>query len=263
MKFLAIPLMAAILALGFGAPPAQADRNTIRDLADQAVLVHRITKSACMLFVGAETPVHAQDVIASSEMLTTLSVWLAMDPDASEPMLTELETYTRSARQIAAGDRHTVPVTLLLLGNPSLAARYRERWQSAPSDVEERHRASYALVQELRVASQAFQRDLCLFLTNLTPEGAGAILATDIAEFSDALVRLVEGDVETGIVPAPNIHIKITLGKVASKWKTLEPILSGAASGAPVDSRNAQLASVLGDSILANFDEISDRFLNY
>ena len=261
MKVLAIPVVAMILSFGLWILPAHADRNTIRNLADQAVLVHRITKSVCLMFVGAETPVHERDVITSSETLTTLSAWLAMEPDTVAPMITELETYTRSARQIAAGDRHTVPVALLLQSNPHLAALYRERWQTAPSDVRADHRPSYTLVQDLRVASQAFQRDLCLFLTGLTSEGANQTLADEIVAFSNALDALVDGDGEAGIVPAPNIHIKITIAKVASKWKTLEPILSRAAAGEPVDPRDAQLASVLGDAILVNLNEISDRFL--
>lgn len=168
---------------------------------------------------------------------------------------------TKSAQQIVAGDRHSVPVTLLLNTNPALAAHYSQMRYRATSDVPAKYRGSYAMLHELRVVSQAFQRDLCLFLTELASAGADRAMVERIAYFETSLNTLILGDEANGLVAAPNIHIKVTLGKVAAKWKTLEPILSSAASGGPMDPRDVQLASVLGDAILKNFDQISDMFL--
>ncbi len=108
--------------------------------------------------------------------------------------------------------------------------------------------------------SQKFQRDLCLFLTDLAPEDAASVFSDDIDHFEHALAQLIEGDRAAGMAAAPNIHIKVTLGKVFAKWKTLKPILQTAASGDVLDPRDAQLASVLGDAMLANLDEVSARF---
>lgn len=254
-------LLTAILALGCALQAAADAQTTVRGLADQAVLVHRITKSVCLLFVGAQTPVHAEDVAVSVDVLHALSAAMSQQADSGATVSGHVTTLTTSAQQIVAGDRHTVPVTLLLNTNPILAAYYSQMRSQAPSEVPHKYRRTYAVLHELRVVSQAFQRDLCLFLTDLAPTGAERAMIERIAYFKASLDALVFGDVENDLIAAPSIHIKITLGKVASKWKTLEPILSAATSGEPMDPRDVQLASVLGDAILKNLDEISDRFL--
>ncbi|APX10772.1 hypothetical protein BWR18_02980 [Tateyamaria omphalii] len=250
------------VALAFGAcgPADSAGTVTIRDWADQAVLVHRVTKSVCLLFVGSSTSVHLDDVAESSARLMARSGTLGIMAAADLKLAADVATLTRSARQIAAGDRHTVAVSLLLKTNPVLSSRYREKRAHAQSDVPAEFHGSFAAVQDLRVLSQKFQRDLCLFLTDLALDGAAGALSDDIVSFEQALEQITKGDAAAGLVAAPNIHIKVTLGKVAAKWKTLKPILLAAARGEAVDSRDAQLASVLGDAMLANLDDISDRF---
>ncbi len=261
MKTLMKLLLAVSLMLGLGLRSADAEPATVRVLADQAVLVHRVTKSVCMVLIGAETPVHVQDISHSTEQLVRLSHDLDTRADVSKALLADVDTLTKSARQIAAGDLHTVPLTLILRINPDLADAFDQMKVDAPSTISAKNRGSFMLVQDLRVVSQAFQRDLCLALTGLAPDGANEVLARKIAFFAVSMDRLVTGRAKDGLVAAPNIHIKITLGKVAGKWKTLEPILSAAAAGQPIDPRDAQLASVLGDAILKNLDDITDRFL--
>ncbi len=255
-------LLTAILVSCCATHAAAGEQTTVRGLADQAVLVHRITKSVCLLFVGAQTPVHAEDVAASVRELNSLSSAIAAQPGADIGLADEVAALTKSAQQIVAGDRHTVPVTLLIKTNPTLASRYSQMRYRAASEVASKYQNSYAVLHELRVVSQAFQRDLCLFLTGLASAGAERAMIERIAYFKASLDALVSGDRATGLEAAPNIHIKITLGKVAAKWNTLQPILSAAASGGPIDPRDVQLASVLGDAILNNLDQISDRFLD-
>lgn len=255
-------LLTAIFVSYFATPAAAGGQTNVRGLADQAVLVHRITKSVCLLFVGAQTPVHAEDVAASVAELNRLSSATVANPDTDGDLASEVATLTKSAQQIVAGDRHTVPVTLLITTNPTLASRYSQMRYRAASEVASKYRNSYAVLHELRVVSQAFQRDLCLFLTDLASTGAERAMIERIAYFKVSLDALTFGDHAAGLEAAPNIHIKVTLGKVAAKWKTLEPILSAAASGTEIDPRDVQLASVLGDAILKNFDQISDRFLD-
>lgn len=251
-----------IAALAIGLPPAHGQNIALRDVADQAVLVHSITKSACLMLGGAQFPVHADNVETSSAQLLRLSAEMALQAETSEAVLQDIETLARSAQQIAAGDHHTVPVTLLLKSNPRLASRFTALKTDAPVAVRDAYQGSYSLVQTLRVTSQAFQRDLCLFMIDLAPPGASVSLTVDIAFFERSLEQLMSGDLRAGLVAAPNIHIKVTLGKIVGKWKTLEPILAAAASGQPIDPRDVQLASVLGDAILKNLDEITDHFLS-
>ncbi|MBY5934156.1 type IV pili methyl-accepting chemotaxis transducer N-terminal domain-containing protein [Tateyamaria omphalii] len=260
MKFPVHLIMMLPLAFAVCGPASGADRVTVRDWADQAVLVHRVTKSVCLLFVGASTSVHLDDVAESSARLMARSGTLGVVGAVDLALAQDVATITRSARQIAAGDRHTVAVSLMLRTNPVLSSRYRQKRENAPASVGSEFRGSYALVQELRVLSQKFQRDLCLFLTELAPDDAHHALADDIVRFDQAIEQLISGDTAAGLAAAPNIHIKVGLRKVAAKWATLKPILLTAADGDMPDPRDVQLASVLGDAMLTNFDDVSDRF---
>ncbi|KIC50973.1 type IV pili methyl-accepting chemotaxis transducer N-terminal domain-containing protein [Tateyamaria sp. ANG-S1] len=260
MRFLTRLFGVLTLVLGLCGPAARADTLTVRDWADQAVLVHRVTKSVCLLFVGATMEVHLKDVADSSARLMARSGTLGIVAAADLSLSADIATLTSSARQIAAGDRHSVAVRLLLRKNPVLSSRYADKRTDALSGVADQLDGSYALLQEMRVLSQKFQRDLCLFLTDLAPADAAGAVSSDIAMFEKALDQLVNGDAAAGLVAAPNIHIKVTLGKVMAKWQTLKPILTAAAAGEVPDPRNAQLASVLGDAILVNLDDVSDRF---
>lgn len=261
MNILMSLFLTVSLTFGVGIQSVRAEPVTVRMLADQTVLMHRVTKSVCMVLFGAQTPVHVQDIFSSTEQLARTSEQLRKDANFTDAMFAGVDVLSKSARQIAAGDRHSVPLTLLLRINPELARSFGQIKVGARSSVGAQYRGSFLLVQDLRVVSQAFQRDLCLVLTDLAPQGAGDIMAQQVDAFAVSLSTLVTGDVDIGVVAAPNIYIKTTLGKVVGKWKTLEPILSAAAAGQPIDPRDAQLASVLGDAILKNLDEITDRLL--
>ncbi|MEM8653331.1 MAG: hypothetical protein AAGF36_01185 [Pseudomonadota bacterium] len=251
----------SVVLLGLSAQAPHAEPAALRGLADQAVLVHRVTKSACLILAGAQAPLHTEDVAQSTTELLQGVSSKPQRPDETDTLAREVRTLTQSARQIAAGDHHSAPVTLLLRANPHLAQRYARLQARAPSAVKAQHRGSYMRVHVLRVVSQAFQRDLCLFRTDLEARSARDHMFDQINFFETSIDYLIVGNADAGFGPAPDIHIKITLGKVLSKWKTLRPILAQAAAGLPVDQRDIMLASVLGDAILANLDEISDRFL--
>lgn len=258
-------LICVLLLMCCAALPSLAQPLSVARIADQEVLVHRVTKSACLMLSGAETTVHSEDVQASTAALTAfmdvLSGAAPLPEDDAAALVESMTTLKRSALQIRAGDRHSVPVALMLRMNIGLSEVFFDMRATAASPVGYPYVDAYALVQDLRIASQAFQRDLCLFLTELAAPGAAAQMADRLAVFERAIAILVEGDVDRSIPPAPNIHIKITLGKVAAKWQTLAPILEGAARGEPVAARDAQLASVLGDAMLRDLDNISERFL--
>ncbi|MEX0370248.1 MAG: hypothetical protein AB3N09_06420 [Tateyamaria sp.] len=252
-----VALLIWLIAPGLAAAPP-----VVSDLADQAVLVHRITKSACLMVSGADTPVHGEDVAASTAALSALTQGSTGIIDGPVPLRRNVDVLNRSALQIAAGDRHSVPFALMLRMNMQLSQHYSDLRARSIAAEPAPHAAAHALVHELRVASQAFQRDLCLYLTDLATPMVAHDMDARLAFFGHSVSALLAGDPDQSVPPPPTIHIKIALGKVESKWRTLEPILAQASSGHAIEPRDAQLASVLGDAILRNLDEIADRFQN-
>ena len=148
----------------------------------------------------------------------------------------------------------------MLRKNLALSDQYVDLRKRAETSVNASNAAAYALIHELRIASQAFQRDLCLYLTDLASKAMAHDLSVRMDFFANTLAALLVGDATRSVVPPPNIHIKITLRKIESKWRTLAPILGAAAKGQLLDARDAQLASVLGDAMLRDLDAIVARF---
>lgn len=264
-KFPSFGYLFVVVMLACG-QQASAAGGGLGAVADQSVLVHRITKSACLVLMGADAPIHS-DVIASSavELEQMLGHWNAKNTLNGYEMLTGLrfdaDVMTRSALQIAAGDVHSVPVGLLLRYNPRVLAALGQFGTDTPvPSVLPEHRPAFRAVHRLRIRSQQLLGDLCLLETGLGGADAARRVMSDIAAVTDAIEDLKVGNAQQLIVKAPNTHIKITLGKVSSKWKTLAGILDAAAQGAHVDLRDVQLASVMGDAILKNLDEIVERF---
>ncbi|WP_299284663.1 hypothetical protein [uncultured Tateyamaria sp.] len=233
---------------------------------DQAVLTHRIAKSACLVLMGAEAQIHADDIEASSTALDAgLERLLATSAGEDRNQIKSLRdighTMSVSAKQVAAGDLHTVPAGLLLRFNPIVSDTLGDIASGAtvPAALHEM-RPAYRAVHRMRAVSQQVQRDLCLLETDLAWSGAAKVMTVHIVEFEQTIDDLMNGNPDKSIIKAPNIHIKVTLGKVASKWTTLAPILEQAARGDPVDMRDIQLASVLGDAILRNLNDVAARF---
>ncbi|WP_299153521.1 hypothetical protein [uncultured Tateyamaria sp.] len=233
---------------------------------DQVVLTHRIAKSACLVLMGAEADIHAEDIERSSTALDAglerlLATSGAEDRNQIKSLRDIGHTMSLSAKQVAAGDMHTVPAGLLLRFNPIVSNTLGDiaSRTSVPTALKEM-RSAYRAVHRMRAISQQVQRDLCLLETDLAWSGAADVMADHIVEFEQTLEDLIDGNPARSIIKAPSIHIKITLGKVASKWVTLAPILRQAARDDPVDMRDIQLASVLGDAILRNLNDVAVRF---
>ncbi|MEM8577965.1 MAG: hypothetical protein AAGF60_08965 [Pseudomonadota bacterium] len=227
-------------------------------VSNQVVHVHRIVKSACLVLSGAPPEVHLEDISTSSAAMRSGFQALSIDSPRSDGTLIasarrDGDVLTRAALQIVAGDRHSVAVAQLLRKGPLVTARL-EALSSLPGG------AFLQAIHDVRVRSQRAQRDLCLLRIGLVGERAVRRLAADSAAIPDVLAGLQDGNRRLGLDRAPNIHIKVAIGKAASKWRSLAPIAQRAVDGDTLDLRDVQVASVLVDAMLGNLNEALGHF---
>lgn len=259
LRILALTL--AMLLAWPGTRGAAAEPAGMAAALQQVTLTHRLVKFSCLMMKGAGAPIYAEQITSSADALgagwADLADHAIVVPDRT---MARGDIVLKSARQIGAGDFHSVPVSLLLEAARDVSHDLMQMSAQTAAPAHLGTKAEYyRAVLLARAASQALQRDMCLIATGLASDQAQALFADRVAAFEVQVHGLLHGDAARGLQKAPDIHVKVTLGKIQSKWKTLLPLLTTAADGAAVALRDVQLASVLGDAILANFDHIATR----
>ena len=237
-------------------------------MAQQGQRALRIAKSACLVMSGSQSELHA-DAATETALEFDATMMRLIDGDAEGELAPEKDDarrqrleqisrlsigLTRSSLQIAAGDFHTIPVSLLLVRNQRVADHMFEVLSEAaptyaPAEQPAEVRNAIGLLQEQHALIEELLRDVCYARLSLGPEDHGAQMIAKMRRFEAVNAALITGDVERGLSKAPNISIKIALGQVDSKWISLHALLNDAATGKEQDVRDVQLASVLGETL--------------
>ncbi|MFT6024219.1 MAG: hypothetical protein ACI9PY_002344 [Ascidiaceihabitans sp.] len=271
-------------ALCFGVQTAVAENDTqifarLGMIEHQAMLAHRMTKSACLVMMGADAKEHAEVALLTAQQFET-QMQVLINGDAAHGIGKENDVelraalenaqafsngLTASSAQIASGDFHSVPVGLMISRNGAVANRMEDIRQGTLARYSSELRqndlvntvhwanAQNALIQELL-------RDLCFITLDISDAGAKGALLEKLAVFEERSVLLKIGSAPDDIAKAPSIHIKIELGKVITRWGKIKPYLEAAAAGETADLSDIQLAYVYGEAITANMKKILDRY---
>ncbi|MEO0391146.1 MAG: hypothetical protein AAF218_09430 [Pseudomonadota bacterium] len=237
------------------ARPAAAEAMPAGLLADQTLLVHRLTKSACLVLSGAAPDVHMLDIERSAAAMLQGFADLEQIADVhSQSLLANArrdgETLAQAASQIAAGDRHSVAVGLLLRNAPLVAARL----SALPVAQRDETDRTGETAHNLRVRTQRLQRDLCLLRIGLAGTRAQVRLQRDLDRVPQLLNDLLSGNAARQIGPPPSVQVKVLYGKAAAKWKTLSGVVSDAALARQLGLSDVQIGSVLVDGMLNDLD---------
>lgn len=237
-------------------------------MAQQGQRALRIAKSACLVMSGSQSELHADAATETALEFDSTMMQLidgdaeaGLDPETDEGRRQRLQEIsniskglTRSSLQIAAGDFHTIPVSLLLIRNQHVADQMFEVLSEAapsfaPPEQPPEVRNAIGLLQVQHALIEELLRDVCYARLSLGPADHGPQMIAKMRKFEAANAALITGDAERGLIKAPNISIKIALGQVDSKWVSLHALLNDAATGKEQDVRDVQLASVLGETL--------------
>jgi hypothetical protein len=237
-------------------------------MAQQAQRMQRMAKSACLVMSGAQSELHAKAAHTAAAEFASGMAQLAKGPGAgkghdaaAQADLVQIAQVSKgavtSAQQIAAGDFHSVAVTLLLERAPRIAYQLdqlrKAAWQGQAAGVSG---GAVRLLQDQHILIEELLRDLCYARLDLGPATLTAQMRAKMQRFESVNAGLIAGDAALGVEKAPNISIKIALGQVDSKWQSLRALLEAAAEGQQQDVSDVQLASVLGESLTHRMEKL-------
>lgn len=258
--FLTVALIVAGLWVeGSGRPvwaevdAAQNARNRISLAARQRMLSQRMAKSACLSMVSVDAEVEARRAHEAATSFDAMLVSLA-DGDADQGVLKE--TYpdvraglartaalssglTASARQIAAGDLHTVVVWLMVSRNlPTLNEMH------ATMELMEAHygtakidpgiAAAIVLAGRQGMLSQKMVKELCFLSIGIGGADVREALADTVDVFDTALHRLFRGGKNGALGGKPKPRQRGQLRAVKKSWKPMKQLLEEVVAGGEI-----------------------------
>jgi hypothetical protein len=272
-------LMVMLFTLAGTAMAQQDGPLRVTLLTEQALRTLRIAKSTCFVMSGSESQLHANATLKEARQFE--GVMQALIEGAAKPALgaepdPKLKIallriqqmsfgFTRSASQIVSGDFHSVPMRLVLSRNQdvsdALLAAARDTGPRYPDHKfsKEQQAALHHLAAQ-RVLVEELLRDLCYLRLAVGAADLAAAMRDKIAHFETVNIALIDGDPARGLPKAPNLSIKIALGQVASKWVSLRRPLVAASGGAPLDLRDLQLASVIGETLNLRLAKLMEKY---
>ena len=230
--------------------------NKISLAGNQRLVSQEIIRSVCMVLSGNNAAGHAEDAwIAASGFEATLqglsvgSNELGLAAETNAQILTALDDIRQvwrvlgpATRQIASGDRHSVPVRQVLRldsvmrGQTEVAVELVEAHYAALIVPPDLARAINLISRQRMLVAQA-SKDACFISIGLSPAVKREELADAVAQMEDAIALLAKGDENAGIAPPPNGFIPFSLKKVGKKWAKLriqiDQILAGEVMSAP------------------------------
>ncbi|WP_082899136.1 type IV pili methyl-accepting chemotaxis transducer N-terminal domain-containing protein [Sulfitobacter sp. EhC04] len=232
---------------------AQNARNRISLAARQRMLSQRMAKSACLSMVSVDSEVEARRAHEAATSFDAMLVSLA-DGDAEQGVLKE--TYpdvraglartaalssglTASARQIAAGDLHTVVVWLMVSRNlPTLSEMH------ATMELMEAHygtaqidpgiAAAIVLAGRQGMLSQKMVKELCFLSIGIGGADVREALADTVGVFDTALHRLFRGGKDGALGGKPKPRQRGQLRAVKKSWKPMKQMLEEVVAGGEI-----------------------------
>ena len=232
-------------------------------MSDQALGLLSMTKSACLIIMGAPPEFH-QNAIASQttvfqEHLKLLSNTLE-ENDNIEFVLAQAPTVIASVNQIGGGDTHGVPFRLMLSLSRPVVDQFLSLIQDQGVASDAAVAQAVTTVMRLKIESQAILLDLCLNSGDLDGDKPLDRLQSHLDVFEQQMVDLIDGNPEKNIGKAPSIQVKYALKDVLSKWKSVRPVLEKSVSGAHLPMNEILLASVSVDAMIEKLSKALDQY---
>ena len=235
----------------------------------QGMLTQRMAKSSCLVMLDVDPQAQAEAGYLAALEFDTAFVDLRdgnsaagfqpeADPvirDSLARIIDDSASFTASVRQIVSGDRHTVPVRLMLQRNAQLRAATEDlveamaaRGGTAAADPKMAHTISVASRQ--RTETQQIVKELCLIAADLNADENRIALKTSVNQFETTLQDLFRGSASQGLLPPPSGKIRKEMRKARTLWKPVIALLEQVLQrGSPTIQELSQVAAGM-DAVL-------------
>lgn len=246
VSLLLLPMMPGVSPALASEITAESDARTRMNLAGrQRMLTQRIARNACFVMAGVDQKRFASETEANVEMFNAVVLGLRQGDEnlgilaESDPevliALKEVETLWATlgpaARQISAGDVHSIPMQQLINLNmetlkrmhatvQTMAGRYQNSNSSA--DVV----TTVAVAGRQRMLTQKVSKELCFRAIGLEKVGADSLVQDTVNQFDVAMRKLLEGSEADGIIAPPTDDIKQQLLLTNALWEDMKSLVS-------------------------------------
>lgn len=277
-KCAALPLVLAVsVPMTFGTVPAvsaeitaQSNANTRMNYAGrQRMLTQQLARNACLVMAGVEperfaakADVNVQQfdsvLIGLREGDATLGMLPETDP-AILAALTEVEalwaTLGPAARQIAAGDVHSVPMAQLITLNMSTLTHMHQavltmaKTYQSP-DISAALLKTVAVAGRQRMLTQKVSKEVCFKMIGLENLGARELVEATVQDFDTAMAMLLSGSEEAGILPPPNRAVRQQLERARGAWQDFKDLVTQIEDDPNVDHDTRVKLANMSDHVL-------------
>jgi hypothetical protein len=281
-------LFAAALALGAGSFAARAMEvtaeldavNRILYADRQSTLTQQIARNACFVMAGIEPAIYAGKTDSVVRQFDTtlnglrqgdpnLGLRAEQDPEVLK-QLGEVEilwsTLGPAARQISAGDLHSVPMRQLVRYNTATLGQMDSALKSIVSAYghlmpSEDLARTLGLAGRQRMLSQRASKEICFYNLGLEFAADRSTVLTTMENFSTAMQILIEGDAERGILAPPTPQLRKQLERTSKVWQNLQAlVLSLDEKGQLTDGERIKLAN-MSDQVLREMELVVSMYI--
>ncbi|MCV3271161.1 type IV pili methyl-accepting chemotaxis transducer N-terminal domain-containing protein [Roseobacter sinensis] len=254
---------------------AESNAGTRINLAGrQRMLTQQMARNACLVMAGvdperfvAKTETNVQqfnDVLAA---LRYGDETLGLLPETNAEVLAALArvealwaTLGPAARQVAAGDFHSVPMAQLINMNMATLAEMH----AAVLTIQTAHQTDNipaGLLKTVQVAgrqrmlTQKISKEVCFAIIGLGDLGSRELVETTMRDFDSAMAKLMGGSEEDGIIAPPSDAVKRQLELTNGTWMEFKALVAAISDDTDVDhATRVQLANI-SDQVLKEMNQ--------
>lgn len=248
-------------------------RNRMNHAGKERMLTQQIARNACFVMAGVDPDRYADRTQSNAREFDAVIVGLrngdaelGILPETHEDVLRALaevealwSTLGPAAQQIASGDYHSVPMQqLIALNMLTLAEMQKTVEQMSVRYSDERISAellkTVALAGRQRMLTQKASKELCFKTIGLEKEGAAALVEDTVAQFDQAMAKLMTGSEADGVLAPPTPQVAAQLRRAQALWIDFKALIAeiGHMEEVPHNLR-VQLAN-MSDEVLREMD---------
>ncbi|WP_299961999.1 type IV pili methyl-accepting chemotaxis transducer N-terminal domain-containing protein [uncultured Roseobacter sp.] len=255
-------------------------RNRVDNAGRQRMLTQRLAKNACFVMAGIEPDTYAAHTDETfhrfNQVLLAIREGdpeLGMLPEIHQDVLdnlSEVETLWAelgpAARQIAAGDLHSVPMQQLIQLNIETLKRMHATvlqmgTHYANENVSPEMVTTLATAGRQRMLSQKLSKELCFRTIGLEREGSVELIEETIAQFDAAMAKLLAGAPQDGILPPPLEDVRSLLEKTNTTWAEFKALARRIEENPDIGPDERLQIAELGNLVLQEMESAVQSYL--
>ncbi|WP_195822508.1 type IV pili methyl-accepting chemotaxis transducer N-terminal domain-containing protein [Roseobacter sp. MH60115] len=248
-------------------------RNRMNYAGRQRMLTQQIARNACFVMAGVDPERFAGKTETNVRQFSSVILGLrngdpklGILPETNQDVLAALSDVDElwnslgpAARQISAGDFHSIPMRQLINLNTETLTRMHATVKIMEGLYQDERvsadlLATISLAGRQRMLTQKVSKEVCFKTIGLRNVGAAEKVDATIADFDAAMAKLLAGSEEGGILAPPNRQIKRQLIRADKAWGDFKELVQHVRDEPNVDHGTGVKLANMSDQVLREMD---------